>query len=132
MKRIISKSPLIAIISSLLISTPYQVYASENPTHCDSEIASLTPPHRDISREETLELKIREGLKKCITNFSPQSTPWYAFTDALRELEEYGHVLSPFTSDALENYEINYPENICFNTNRHIIELVEIIYNDEI
>ena len=70
MKEITSKSPLLTIIYSLLVSTPYQIYASEIPTLNDSEIASLTPHDRDISREEALEFKIQKQLELCISNFS--------------------------------------------------------------
>lgn len=124
MKKTTSKSPLLMIISSLLISTPYQTYASKIPTYYKDEIASLTPHDRDTGGEEALEFRIRKQLELCISNFSLYSYPWYAFTDALGELDEFGYVLSPFTTDALEDYNINYPESHCYRANEGISELI--------
>ena len=132
MRKTTSKPSLPVIISSLLLSTTSQVHASEIPTLDDSEIASLTPPHVDINREEALESKIREQLGRCIINFPPQSDSWYSFNDALGELNEYGHVTSQFTIDALESHGVNNPEHDCYRANTNIIKLIEIIYGENI
>ena len=65
-------------------------------------------------------------------NFNLYSYPWYAFTDAIRELNEYSHVLSPFTTDALESYGVNNSEHKCYKANESIGELIEIIYGENI
>ena len=96
---------------------------------CCFTIPALADFKNDTNKEEILNSKIRESLESCITTFNPQSLPWYAFNDALDELDNYGHVLSRFRSAALEDYGVNYPENICFQTNQYIIELLEIIYD---
>ncbi|MCH8519213.1 MAG: hypothetical protein LAT82_00470 [Nanoarchaeota archaeon] len=78
-----------------------------------------------------LEEQVRRGLEACIETFEEHSTPWYAFRDALDELNGYGTTLLVFQPSALEMYGVEQEEHICYIANQNAHRLNTIFFEEE-